>query len=241
MNPRKLELPKKISPSILSADFSRLGEEVQAVEKAGADYIHVDVMDGHFVPNITIGPAVVESLRRRTSLPLDVHLMIQDPDEFLAAFIEAGARILTVHVEACPHLRRTLAAIKRKGTRAGVSLNPTTPVALLEPALEYADLVLVMTVNPGFGGQELIPAVLPKVEQLRSLIDQKGWNLELEVDGGIKVDNIGAVAKAGADVFVSGSGIFKNPDYGKTIMAMREEIRKGDRRRPLPGKAMALP
>jgi len=217
----------KISPSILSADFSRLKEEVQAVEKAGADYIHVDVMDGHFVPNITIGGVVVESLRKMTSLPLDVHLMIRNPDEFLTAFVEAGAGILTVHVEACPHLHRTLTEIKKRGARAGVSLNPATPLCLIEPALEYADLVLVMTVNPGFGGQEFIPAMLPKIKQLRSLIDRKGWNLELEVDGGIKVDNIGAVAKAGADVFVSGSGIFKTSDYGKTITAMREEIKKG--------------
>ncbi len=217
----------KISPSILSADFSRLKEEVQAVEKAGADYIHVDVMDGHFVPNITIGPMIVESLRKMTSLPLDVHLMIQNPDEFLTAFVEAGAGILTVHVEACPHLHRTLTEIKKRGARAGVSLNPATPLCLIEPALEYADLVLVMTVNPGFGGQEFIPAMLPKIKQLRSLIDRKGWNLELEVDGGIKVDNIGAVAKAGADVFVSGSGIFKTSDSGKTITAMREEIKKG--------------
>jgi ribulose-phosphate 3-epimerase len=227
MNPRNHEQPKKIAPSILSADYSRLGEEVQAVEKAGADYIHVDVMDGHFVPNITIGPAVVESLRRRTTLPLDVHLMIQNPDEFLEAFIQAGAGILTVHVEACPDFRAILTAIKRKGARAGISLNPATPVALVEPALEYADLVLVMTVNPGFGGQQLIPAVLPKVEQLRSLIDRKGWDLELEVDGGIKVDNIRTLAQAGADVFVSGSGIFNSSDYGKMIRAMREEISKG--------------
>ncbi len=227
MNPRNAERPKKIAPSILSADYSRLGEEVQAVEKAGADYIHVDVMDGHFVPNITIGPAVVESLHRRTSLPLDVHLMIQNPDEFLEAFIQAGAGILTVHVEACPDFRPTLTAIKRKGARAGISLNPATPVALIEPALEYADLVLVMTVNPGFGGQKLMPEVLPKVEQLRSLIDREGWDLELEVDGGIKVDNIRTLAQAGADVFVSGSGIFSIPDYGKMIRAMREEIRKG--------------
>jgi ribulose-phosphate 3-epimerase len=217
----------KISPSILSADFSRLGGEVQAVEKAGADYIHVDVMDGHFVPNITIGPMIVESLRKMTSLPLDVHLMIRNPDEFLTAFVEAGAGILTVHVEACPHLHRTLTEIKKRGVRAGVSLNPATPLCLIEPALEYADLVLVMTVNPGFGGQEFIPAMLLKIKQLRSLIDRKGWNLELEVDGGIKVDNIGAVAKAGADVFVSGSGIFKTSGYGKTITAMREEIKKG--------------
>ncbi|MDI6754653.1 MAG: ribulose-phosphate 3-epimerase [Thermodesulfobacteriota bacterium] len=223
----KNEKFNKISPSILSADFSRLGEEVKAVETAGADYIHVDVMDGHFVPNITIGPMIVESLRRMTSLPLDVHLMIQNPDNFLSAFIDAGADILTVHVEACVHLHRTLSEIKKRGARAGVSLNPATPLCLIESALEYADLVLVMTVNPGFGSQEFIPSVLPKVEQLRTLIDQKGWNLEVEVDGGIKVDNIGEVAKAGADVFVSGSGIFKTSDYGKTITAMREEVKKG--------------
>jgi ribulose-phosphate 3-epimerase len=237
MGKRKFKISKsqsltpliKISPSILSADFSRLGEEVHAIEKAGADYIHVDVMDGHFVPNITIGPMIVESLRKGVSLPLDVHLMIRNPDEFLTAFIEAGASILTVHVETCSHLHRTLTEIKKRGCRAGVSLNPATPICLIEPALEFADLVLVMTVNPGFGGQEFIPAVLPKVAQLRSLIDLKGWGLELEVDGGIKVDNIGGVAKAGADVFVSGSGIFKTSDYGKTINAMREEIKKGSR------------
>jgi len=216
----------KISPSILSADFSRLGEEVLAIEKAGADYIHVDVMDGHFVPNITIGPLIVEAVRKTTSLPLDVHLMIQNPDNFLTAFIAAGASILTVHGEACPHLQRTLTEIKKRGVRAGVSLNPATPLDLIEPALEDADLVLAMTVNPGFGGQEFIPAVLPKIEQLRRLIDQKGLALELEVDGGIKVENIGMVAKAGADVFVSGSGIFKTPDYGQTIAAMRAQIDK---------------
>ncbi len=227
MNLRNPERPRKISPSILSADYSRLGEEVEAVERAGADYIHVDVMDGHFVPNISIGPAVVESLHRRTSLPLDVHLMIQNPDEFLEAFIKAGAAILTVHVEACPDFRPTLTAIKKKGARAGISLNPATPLALIKPAFEYADLVLVMTVNPGFGGQKLIPDVLPKIEQLRSLIDREGWNVELEVDGGIKIDNIREVARTGPDVFVSGSGIFSSSDYGKMIRAMREEIRKG--------------
>jgi ribulose-phosphate 3-epimerase len=217
---------KKIAPSILSADFGRLGEEVKAVEKAGADYIHVDVMDGHFVPNLTIGPMIVESLRKITSLPLDVHLMIQNPDEFLTVFIEAGAGILTVHVEACSHLHRTLMEIKKLGARAGVSLNPATPICLLEPALECADLVLVMTVNPGFGGQEFIPAVLPKIARLRALIDEKKLSLELEVDGGIKVENIASVAKAGADAFVSGSGIFKTPDYPQTIAAMRREIKK---------------
>lgn len=226
MNPRTLEPTKKIAPSILSADFSRLGEEVKAVEKAGADYIHVDIMDGHFVPNITAGPLVVEALHRTTSLPLDVHLMIQNPDPFLLDFIEAGADILTVHVEAVVHLHRTLTEIRKKGALAGVSLNPATPLCLLEPSLEYADLILVMTVNPGFGGQEFIPSMLSKIEQLRRLIDKKGWTLELEVDGGIKVENIGQVAKAGADVLVSGSAIFKTDDYRQTIAAMREEIRK---------------
>jgi ribulose-phosphate 3-epimerase len=226
MKPQTLEPRKKIAPSILSADFSRLGEEVKAVEKAGADYLHVDIMDGHFVPNITAGPLIVEALRRTTSLPLDVHLMIQNPDQFLADFIGAGADILTVHVEAVVHLHRTLTEIKKKGASAGVSLNPATPLCLVEPALEYADLVLVMTVNPGFGGQDFIPSMLPKIEQLRRLIDKKGWTLELEVDGGIKVENIAQVAKAGADVFVSGSGIFKTNDYQKTIVQMRKEIAK---------------
>jgi ribulose-phosphate 3-epimerase len=216
----------KISPSILSADFSRLGEEVKAVEQAGADYIHVDVMDGHFVPNLTIGPSVVAALRRTTSLPLDVHLMIRNPDGFLDPFLEAGADILTVHVEASVHLHRTLMEIKKKGARAGVTLNPATSLCLIEPALAYVDLVLIMTVNPGFGGQEFIPTMLPKVEKVRRWIDEKGLPVELEVDGGIKVDNIGLLAKAGADVFVSGSGIFQSGDYGRTIAAMREKIRQ---------------
>jgi ribulose-phosphate 3-epimerase len=214
----------KISPSILSADFCRLGDEVRALEKAGADYIHVDVMDGHFVPNLTIGPAIVKAVRRCTSLPLDVHLMIERPDDFLSDFAKAGANILTVHVEAVTHLHRTLSEIKKYGMRAGVSLNPSTPVCLIEPALDSADLVLVMSVNPGFGGQELIPEVLPKIKEIRRLITRKGRPVELEVDGGIKVDNIGAVADAGADVFVSGSGIFGMPDYAKTIAAMRKII-----------------
>ncbi len=214
----------KISPSILSADFARLGEEVRAVEKAGADYLHVDVMDGHFVPNLTIGPAVVKAVRRCTTLPLDVHLMIERPDDFLGEFAKAGANILTVHVEAVTHLHRTLTEIRKLGMRAGISLNPSTPVCLIEPILDYADLILVMTVNPGFGGQELIPETLPKIAGLRSLIAQKGRPVELEVDGGIKADNIGVVAEAGADVFVSGSGIFGTPDYAKTIAVMRKNI-----------------
>jgi ribulose-phosphate 3-epimerase len=224
MRPGTFKQAKKISPSILSADFSRLTEEVKAMEKAGADSIHVDVMDGHFVPNITVGPLIVETVHRITSLPLDVHLMIQNPDDFLESFIEAGANILTIHVEAVVHLHRTLTEIKKKGALAGISLNPATPLCAIEPALEYADLALVMTVNPGFGGQEFIPSILPKIEQLRRLIDEKGWKLELEVDGGIKIENIGQVAKAGADVFVSGSGLFKTADYGKTITTMRNQI-----------------
>jgi ribulose-phosphate 3-epimerase len=187
-------------------------------------------MDGHFVPNITIGPPVVERLRSITSIPLDVHLMIQNPDDFLPAFIAAGARILTVHVEAAVHLHRTLTEIRKRGARAGIALNPATPFCSIESVLEFADLVLVMTVNPGFGGQEFIPAVLPKIEQLRQRIDQEGWALELEVDGGIKTDNIGRVVRAGANVFVSGSAVFKSADYGKTIAAMREEIEKTVRR-----------
>lgn len=224
MSPKTANLVMKISPSILSADFCRLGDEVRALEKAGADYIHVDVMDGHFVPNLTIGPAIVKAVRRCTSLPLDVHLMMERPDDFLSDFAKAGANILTVHVEAVTHLHRTLSEIKKYGMRAGVSLNPSTPVCLIEPALDYADLVLIMSVNPGFGGQELIPEVLPKIKEIRRLITRKGRPVELEVDGGIKVDNIGAVADAGADVFVSGSGIFGTPDYAKTIAAMRGNI-----------------
>jgi ribulose-phosphate 3-epimerase len=226
MNSPTSERPKKIAPSILSADFSRLGEEVMAAERAGADYIHVDVMDGHFVPNLTIGPPVVAALRRIASLPLDVHLMIQHPDRFLEPFLLAGADILTVHVEASVHLHRTLTEIKKKGVRAGLTLNPATPLCLIEEALEYADLILIMTVNPGFGGQEFIPTMLPKVEKVRQWIDAQGLPVELEVDGGIKIDNIGLLAKAGADVFVSGSGIFKSADYRQTIAAMREKIRQ---------------
>jgi ribulose-phosphate 3-epimerase len=214
----------KISPSILSADFSRLGEEIRAVELAGADYIHVDVMDGHFVPNLTIGPPVVKAIRGATSLPLDVHLMIARPDEFLNEFSEAGANILTVHVETVAHLHRTLTEIRKRGMKAGISLNPATAVCMIEPILEYVDLVLVMSVNPGFGGQEFIPGVLPKIKEIRRSIEIQGLLVELEVDGGIKTDNIAVVAKAGADVFVSGSGIFGTHDYAQTIAAMRNNI-----------------
>lgn len=215
---------KKIAPSILSADFTKLAKEIKAVEDAKADYIHIDVMDGHFVPNITIGPFIVEAVRRVTRLPLDVHLMIENPDKFIPDFAKAGSDIITVHAETCRHLHRTIQYIKEQGIRAGVSLNPTTPVHALEHILGDVDLVLVMTVNPGFSGQGFIDNCLPKIERLRRMIDEGNYKAELEVDGGIKVSNIGAVAKAGADVFVAGSAIFGSENYKKTISAMRLEM-----------------
>ncbi|MFC1883878.1 ribulose-phosphate 3-epimerase [Thermodesulfobacteriota bacterium] len=214
----------KISPSILSADFTRLGEEVSAVEKAGADYIHIDVMDGHFVPNITIGPMIVKAVRKITDLPLDVHLMISDPDFYIDEFAEAGADILTVHPETLVHLHRTVQYIKSKGVKASVSLNPATPLNVLEYILEDLDMVLIMSVNPGFGGQAFIPAVVPKVKRLREEIYKKGLNVEIEVDGGIGPDTISQVSSAGADVFVAGSAIFYSEDYEKTIRLMRERM-----------------
>jgi len=215
---------KKIAPSILSADLARLGDEVKEVIAAGADWIHVDVMDGHFVPNITIGPVVVKALKKAVSIPLDVHLMIENADLYLEAFIEAGADILTVQVEACTHLHRTVHAIKEKGVRAGVALNPATPLESLDFILADVDLVMIMTVNPGFGGQEFIPAMLPKIEQLKGIIAKQKLNVEIEVDGGIKVANIGEVARRGGDIFVAGSGIFGTPDRKETIKKMRREI-----------------
>ncbi len=211
----------KIAPSILSADFARLGEEVRAVEAAGADYLHIDVMDGHFVPNITIGPPVVAALRQVSGLPLDVHLMIENPDRYIPEFAAAGADIITVHQEASVHLHRTVQLIRSLGKKAGVSLNPATPTGVLEVILEELDLVLVMTVNPGFGGQGFIPACLPKIEALRRDIERRGLPVELEVDGGVKVDNIRRIAAAGAGVFVAGSAVFGTPDYAATIAALR--------------------
>ena len=213
----------KIAPSILSADFSRLGEEIQAVDRAGADYIHVDVMDGHFVPNITIGPPVVAALRKITAKPLDVHLMIANPDSYIPDFARAGADIITIHQEAVVHLHRTVQLIKSLGKKAGVSLNPATPVATLDVILDELDLVLVMSVNPGFGGQELIPSAIGKIRDLRQRIASRGLATEVQVDGGIKIDNIGLVAAAGADVLVAGSAIFNTPDYAATIHALREK------------------
>jgi ribulose-phosphate 3-epimerase len=213
----------KIAPSILSADFARLGEEVRAVAAAGADYIHVDVMDGHFVPNLTIGPLVVAALRQVTTLPLDVHLMIENPDRYIADFAKAGADIITVHQEAVPHLHRTVQLIKSLGKKAGVSLNPATPVATLDVILDELDLVLMMTVNPGFGGQAFIDSGLAKITALRREIDRRGLAVELEVDGGVKPDNIGRIAAAGAEVFVAGSAVFGTPDYAATIAELRRQ------------------
>ena len=220
----------KISPSILSADFTRLPEEIKAVEAGGADYIHIDVMDGRFVPNITIGPFVVEAVKKVSSVPLDVHLMIEEPERYIDAFAKAGSDIITVHVEATRHLHGVLQAIRRAGARAGVTLNPATPVSTLENILPDADLILVMSVNPGFSGQGFIPQCLDKIAAVRRMIDDSGYKIELEVDGGIKVDNIRQAAEAGADVFVSGSGVYGSKDYGATIAAMKKEIEAGTRR-----------
>ncbi len=217
---------KRIAPSILSADLSRLADEVEDVIEAGADWIHVDVMDGHFVPNITIGPVLVKALKKVVSVPLDVHLMIENADFYLAAFIEAGADILTVQVEACTHLHRTVHAIKERGVLAGAALNPATPLESLDYILPDLDLVMIMTVNPGFGGQEFIPAMLVKIERLKKIITERKLNAEIEVDGGIKVHNIKEVARRGGDIFVAGSGIFGTPNRKETITRMRKEVSK---------------
>jgi len=217
---------KKIAPSILSADFCRLGEEVKAVAAAGADYIHVDVMDGHFVPNITIGPPVVAAVRKITDLPLDVHLMIADPDRYIPDFAAAGADIIVVHAEASTHLHRSVQLIRSLGKKAGVSLNPATPLNCLDYVLADLDLVLLMTVNPGFGGQSFIEACLPKIHALRAMMDKRGIEAELEVDGGVKIDNIARIAHAGADVFVAGSAVFGSGDYAATITALKQQARE---------------
>lgn len=215
----------KISPSILSADFARLGEEVAAVSQAGADYIHVDVMDGHFVPNITIGPQVVKALRPHSALPFDVHLMIAPVDLYIADFAEAGADIITVHPEAGPHLHRTIQLIKAQGKKAGVSLNPGTPVEVLDPILEDLDLVLIMSVNPGFGGQSFIPSALRKIEAVRKRIDNLGKAIDLEVDGGINEETARQAIAAGADVLVAGTATFRGgPEaYAANIRRLRGE------------------
>ena len=215
---------KLIAPSILSADFSRLGEEVKAVERVGADWIHVDVMDGHFVPNITIGTLVVEAVKRVTELPLDVHLMIEDPDQYLEDFARAGSTLMTVQVEACVHVHRTIQAIKALDVKAGVALNPATPLSTIEWILEDVDLVLIMSVNPGFGGQKFIPQALQKIRDLKAMIRAKNPNVLIEVDGGINQETIQSAADAGADVFVAGSAIFGSSDYGKAVRKLRSLI-----------------
>lgn len=212
----------KIAPSILAADFSRLGDEIKAVEDAGADWIHVDVMDGHYVPNITIGPMVVEALRKVTKLPLDVHLMIENADQYIPEFASAGADYLTVHVEACPHLHRTLQLIKAQGVKPGVVLNPATPLFTLDEILGEVELVLMMSVNPGFGGQSFIESVLSKIELLCSTGSEGGLEMDVQVDGGVNPKNAGAIKKAGANVLVAGSAIFGSDDYAKAIKALRD-------------------
>jgi ribulose-phosphate 3-epimerase len=211
----------KIAPSILSADFGRLAEEVRAVTIAGADYVHVDVMDGHFVPNLTIGPMVVAAIRKATALPLDVHLMIERPNEYIDAFAKAGADLIGVHEEACANLHRALQQIRHAGKRASVTLNPHTPWEHIKYVLEDIDQVLIMSVNPGFGGQAFIPNVLPKIRELRAEIVRRGLDVDIEVDGGIKVDNVAVVAEAGANVIVAGSAVFESPDYAATIGELR--------------------
>lgn len=214
----------KIAPSILSADFTRLGEEIRKVAAAGADYIHVDVMDGHYVPNITIGPMIVKAAAHVIDLPLDVHLMISNPDDFIAEFAKAGAGILTVHAEAAIHLHRTIQFIRDQGVRPAVALNPATPLDCLEYVLDHLDMVLLMTVNPGFEAQAFIPEVVPKIRKLRRMAQERGLNLEIEVDGGIGPDTVAQVSAAGADVFVAGSAIYYSDDYQKTIRLMRERM-----------------
>lgn len=211
----------KLAPSILSADFAALGEAVRLVERAGADLVHVDVMDGHFVPNLTVGPAVVRALRRVSTLPLDVHLMISDPDRYLEAFVEAGASLVSVHVEVLPHLHRTLHAIRDLGAKAGVALNPSTPVSAIEEVIADLDFVLVMSVNPGFGGQRFIPRSVEKIRAVRRLLESAGQAMPIEVDGGIDASTAPAVVAAGATILVAGQAIFGSEDPGAALTAIR--------------------
>ena len=215
---------KLIAPSILSADFSKLGDEIKAAEAAGADWIHADVMDGHFVPNITIGPLIVEAVKRVSALPIDVHLMIENPDNYIPAFAEAGASYISVQVETCIHLNRTVQLIKDCGAQAGVVLNPSTPVKSLEWILEYVDYVLIMSVNPGFGGQAFIPNSIAKIKALRKQIQDRGLAVLIEVDGGVNANTIAEISSAGVDIFVAGSAIFGGKDYQKTLKSFRQKM-----------------
>lgn len=216
-----------IAPSILSADFARLGADTQAVLDAGADWVHFDVMDNHYVPNLTIGPLVLTALRDfGITAPIDVHLMVKPVDRIIGDFAQAGASMITIHPEASEHIDRSLALIKEQGCQAGLVLNPATPVHVLEHVMDKLDMILLMSVNPGFGGQSFIPNTLEKLKTVRKMIDDSGQNIRLEVDGGVKVDNIGAIAKAGADTFVAGSAIFNSTDYANTITNMRQMIQQ---------------
>ncbi|HSE89085.1 MAG TPA: ribulose-phosphate 3-epimerase [Candidatus Binatia bacterium] len=214
----------KIAPSILSADFSRLKDEIQAVEAAGADWLHVDAMDGHFVPNITIGPVVVESIRKVTKIPLDVHLMITDPDKYAPEFVKAGADWISIHPDTCQDPNRSLKQIRELGAKASIAVNPDVPLEKVIGCFPDIDMILMMTVFPGFGGQAFIPDVLSKIEEVRKVIDQRKLPILVEADGGIKADNIDRVVRAGTEVIVSGSGIFKTPDYAETIHRMRKAV-----------------
>ncbi len=215
---------KLIAPSILSADFTTLGDEIRNVEAAGADWIHIDVMDGHFVPNITMGPVIVEAVKKVTELPLDVHLMIERPDQFIPEFVNAGADLISVHVETCPHLNRTIDLIRCSECRAGVVLNPATSLSTIEWILEYIDFVLLMSVNPGFGGQSFISNTIDKTRQLKRMIEKKGLSTLIQIDGGVNEKTIYSISKAGADVFVAGSAIFGTGDYKKTIKKLKDKL-----------------
>ncbi len=214
----------KIAPSILSADFAKLGSEIKEIEDGGADYVHVDVMDGHFVPNITIGPLIVEAIKPITKLPLDVHLMIENPDMYIKDFADAGADIITVHQETCPHLHRTIQLIKSHNVKAGVVINPATPVAMIKEVIANVDLVLVMSVNPGFGGQSFIPETLSKIEEIDLIRKEQKLDFELQVDGGVNVDTAKLVVDAGADVLVAGSAVFNQPNRKEAINAIRQTL-----------------
>lgn len=216
---------KKIAPSILSADFAKLGQEIEAVEKAGADWIHVDVMDGHFVPNITIGPPVVKSIRKATKLPLDVHLMIENPEKYIPDFRKAGADWISIHPESTKHLQRALTMIRELGAKASVSINPATPLYVLDHVWNDLDMILVMTVNPGFGGQKFIPAMKTKIQTLKKKIERENPKILLEVDGGVNLENIGELSSLGVDVFVAGSAVFESGDYQHAISEMKKQIK----------------